>query len=242
MRILRQFLPFYNDRPAKAKIKALVFHCSAYHTQDMIQILSDEKLSAHYIIDTNGLVTQLIKENKRAWHAGVSRWRNMENLNHYSIGIELSSLSMGQEEYPEQQIRSAISLARQIIRHYQIPPYNIVAHSDIAPNRKADPGMAFPWKTFAQKKVGLWYDLRDADKITENDIAVLLQRIGYDTTDLSAAAYAFCRRFVPHIIPKIPDKDILQQQVYPHNFVFPPEFLPILKACAYKYTKVSRHA
>lgn len=234
------FLPFWNERPENSKIKALVLHCSAYHTENMIDVLADLQLSAHYIIDTDGVITQLVVEKQRAWHAGVSRWRNMENLNHWSIGIELTSLTMGQTPYPEKQLKSAVSLCRQIIKHYQIPLCNVVAHSDIAPTRKPDPGKDFPWEYLARKGVGLWYDLSDAAKVRENNVVQLLRLIGYDTDNSVAASYAFCRHFIPEIVQTVENKDALQQQVYPVDFVFPDEYLPVLKACAYKYGNIRK--
>lgn len=233
----KQFLPFYDERAQNTKIKALVLHCSAYHSDDMIKVLEEKQLSAHYIVDVDGSITQLVPERKRAWHAGVSKWRNMENLNHHSIGIELTSLTMGQDCYAKEQINSAIKLCRKIIKHYQIPLYNVVAHSDIAPTRKPDPGIAFPWELFAKKGIGLWYDLADASKVKENDVGALLKLIGYDIDDLSAASYAFCRHFIPEIVQIIADNDLLQEQICPKDFVFPDKYLPILKACANRFKK-----
>lgn len=238
MKIIRHPLPYFDERPDGAKVRALVLHCSAHPAEEMIEVLRERELSSHYIIDENGKVWQLVAEQKRAWHAGQSKWRKMEMLNQYSIGIELSSPSLGQEEYSPRQMKSLIKLSRQIIHHYQIPAVNVVAHSDVAPTRKPDPGKAFPWRQLAQKGVGLWYDPNDADKITENNVSKLLRRIGYDTTDSAAAAYAFCRHFVPHIITADNDINHLLENVYPSDFVLPEPYLPILKACAYKYGKL----
>lgn len=238
MKIIRHPLPYFDERPDGAKVRALVLHCSAHPAEEMIEVLRERELSSHYIIDENGKVWQLVAEQKRAWHAGQSKWRKMEMLNQYSIGIELSSPSLGQEEYSSRQMKSLIKLSRQIIHHYQIPAVNVVAHSDVAPTRKPDPGKAFPWRQLAQKGVGLWYDPNDADKIKENDVSKLLRRIGYDTTDSAAAAYAFCRHFVPHIITADNDINHLLENVYPSDFVLPEPYLLILKACAYKYGKL----
>ena len=235
-KIIQQFLPYFDERPQQPpEIKALVLHCSAYSAPDMIKVLEERELSSHYIIDTEGKIYQLVPEKKRAWHAGQSWWRGMHMLNQYSVGIELSSPDMGQSDYAAKQIRTLLKLSRQIIRHYQIPATNVVAHSDIAPTRKPDPGKSFPWQYLATKGVGLWYDLADAAKIEENDVPMLLQRIGYDTSNLAAASYAFCRHFAPQAVSEIADIKSLEENVFPPDFVLPDEYLPILKACAYRY-------
>lgn len=234
--IIRQFLPYFDERPQQPpEIKALVLHCSAYSAPDMIKVLEERELSSHYIIDTEGKIYQLVPEKKRAWHAGQSWWRGMHMLNQYSVGIELSSPDMGQSDYAAKQIRTLLKLSRQIIRHYQIPATNVVAHSDIAPTRKPDPGKSFPWQYLATKGVGLWYDLSDAAKVEENDVAKLLRCIGYDTNNLAAASYAFCRHFAPQAVSEIADIKSLEENVFPPDFVLPDEYLSILKACAYRY-------
>jgi len=237
-KIIKEFLPIFDERKSK-RIDALVIHCCAYNANDMIEVMKERNVSSHYIIEENGSIFQLVSEKKRAWHAGLSNWRGRDNLNHYSIGIELQSSSMGQESYSKKQLNSLAILAKQIISHYQIPLYNVVAHSDIAPTRKPDPGTAFPWKYMAQKGVGLWYDLADAVKVNENNVENLLRLIGYDTTDLSAASYAFCRHFIPQEIKRLDNIDEVIEKVYPQKFALPEKYLPILKACAYKYGKTN---
>lgn len=238
-KIINTFLPLFDERPTNAKIDTLVIHCSAGNAEDMLKIMQENSVSSHYIIEENGKIYQPVSEKKRAWHAGISFWRKRSNLNHYSIGIELQSSSMGQSAYPQKQINSLVVLARQIIKHYQIPAANVVAHSDIAPSRKPDPGKAFPWKYLAQKKIGLWYDLNDAAKIQETDVEKLLQTIGYDTSDLAAASYAFCRHFIAsEIISNNTIKETVEN-IFPQDYAFPQKYLPILKSCAYKYNKVN---
>lgn len=237
MKIINEFLPYFDERPSGKRIRALVFHCSAHSARDMIEVLCERELSSHYIIDSDGTIVRLVSEKKRAWHAGQSKWRNLEMLNQYSIGIELSSPTLGQSAYNKEQIKSLIKLSRQIIHHYQIPAVNIVGHSDIAPTRKPDPGIAFPWQHLAQYGIGIWYDLADASKEPENDIATLLKTIGYDTNDLAAASYAFCRRFIPQAVTVDKEVNHLVENVYPQDFVMPKQYLPILKSCVYKYKK-----
>lgn len=230
-------LPYWNERPKKTRIKSIVLHCSTHEAVPMIKLLKNLHLSAHFVIGTDGRIFQLVPEEKRAFHAGTSRWRNMENLNHHSIGIELSAPKMGQTMYPEAQIKAAIGLCRDLMRSYDIPAVNVVAHSDVAPTRKPDPGLMFPWKKFADKGVGLWYEIADANKINENDKTVLLQKIGYDTRNLAAASYAFCRHFLPQFVATEDDICKLITHIYPPDFSIPDEGLPVLKACAYAFTK-----
>lgn len=195
-------LPFFNDR--KTGIDVLMFHCSAQHTAEMIEVLRNEKLSCHYIVDTDGKVTQLVSEDKRAWHAGLGSWRDIpQDMNSHSIGIELTSPSFGQEPYPQAQIDSLTELSRSIIKRYNITAQNVIGHSDSAPTRKPDPGKAFPWQQLAERGIGLWYDLQDACKAPTDNIKELLAGIGYNTEDeesFRASQYAFARRFLPELI------------------------------------------
>ncbi|MBQ7633563.1 MAG: N-acetylmuramoyl-L-alanine amidase [Alphaproteobacteria bacterium] len=238
MKVIREFLPYFDERPHGAKVRALVLHCSAHSAADMIEVLRERELSSHYIIDTDGKVLQLVSEKKRAWHAGQSKWRGMKMLNQYSVGIELSSPTLGQQKYADLQIKSLIKLSRQIINHYQIPAVNVVAHSDIAPTRKPDPGLAFPWQYLASKGIGLWYDANDAAKVATNDVEELLRIIGYEVNDLAAASYAFCRHFVPQSVATDNDVNHLIDNVFPPDFVLPKAYLPVLQACAYKYSRL----
>lgn len=228
-------LPYFNERPAK--ISALVLHCSAHDTKDMIAVLEKEELSAHYVVGLNGDVTQLVPEEKRAWHAGISSWREFNNLNHNSIGIEISSMSMGQEPYSERQINSLIELCQGIIARHHIPVRNVVGHSDIAPTRKPDPGAAFPWQKLAENGIGLWYDLNDAEKVKESNPEILLQKIGYNTENPAAAMYAFCRHFIPQEVAINPDIHDLLQHPYSEDFSLPEKYLQILKACCARYNR-----
>lgn len=222
-------IAYFDERPS-GEIKALVFHCSTHPAAEMVEVLQQKCLSSHYIIGDDGGIIQCVAEDKRAWHAGVSRWRDMENLNHYSIGIELSSASMGQESYPDLQIESLIELSQHLIKKYNIPAQNVVAHSDVAPCRKPDPGIMFPWQYLAQHNIGLWYDAAAAKDETETDAAKLLAAIGYDVTDMAAAGYAFCRHFLPQRVAKVDDIQQLIENVFPADFRFSKEDLPILQA------------
>ena len=141
----KELSEYYDERDTQ--IDMLVLHCSAQTGTEMLKVLNELKLSVHYILDENGELIQCVPEEKRAWHAGKGYWRGSEaSLNSRSIGIEISSPSLGQEAYSEAQINKLIPFCKKIIRKYGIPAQNVVGHSDVAPLRKPDPGVGFPWK------------------------------------------------------------------------------------------------
>lgn len=239
--MIKHLLSHYEER--KSNIDMLVFHASAHNGKDMIKCLDNLKLSAHYIIDEKGEIINLVDEKHRAYHAGLSYWRGVEDINSHSIGIEVSSLSLGQRKYKENQIETLISLSQNLINRYKIPAQNVLGHSDIAPLRKPDPGVCFPWAILAQNNIGLWYNLTDSNKLSDLSIRELLNIIGYDTRSpeaLGASAYAFCRRFIPSYVSKIKDINQLVKNFLPDNYEFMQKnkFLKILRAVAYKYQNI----
>lgn len=230
-------LPHFNER--KTPVEMLVLHSTAHQGEDAVHCLDECRLSCHYVVTTDGEILKVVDEDKRAWHAGVSYWRGIDDdLNSRSIGIELCSRSLGQEAFADVQIEALIPLCRSIIERHQISARNVVGHSDIAPLRKPDPGMAFPWQRLSEEGIGLWYD--KVRVLPENDVAFLLQTIGYDTRSdelIKASAYAFCRRFAPQFVQKDMNICHLVENVLPDNFDFINEagFLNILKAVAFAY-------
>lgn len=116
------------------------------------------EVSAHYVVEEDGTVFALVAEDKRAWHAGRSSWRGEEDLNSRSIGIEIvnGGHDHGLPPFPDQQIAAVIELCRAIRNRWDIPQTHIVGHSDIAPDRKDDPGERFPWKRLADAGLGFW--------------------------------------------------------------------------------------
>ena len=107
------------------------------------------KVSCHYLISKNGHIYRLVSEKNVAWHAGKSRWREFENLNICSVGIEIQNKGHGKnyEMYNVKQINAVRDLCKKLRKKYKIPLKNILGHSDIAPLRKKDPGEKFPWKS-----------------------------------------------------------------------------------------------
>lgn len=156
------------------------------------------QVSAHYLIDEDGTTWRMVEEADRAWHAGVGAWRGWHDINSRSIGIELSNPGhdYGYRPFPEAQIAALIDLAQGILDRHPIPARNVVAHSDIAPARKIDPGELFPWAAIAAEGIGFWTDAI-ADPVSERDTAAHLQAIGYDMTknDPAIVLSAFQRRF-----------------------------------------------
>ena len=187
-------------------VRHIVVHSFALPVPEMVRRLNDLKVSTHYLIDTAGNVTNLVSEDKVAWHAGQSFWRGQTGLNATAIGIELQNPTLGQTPFPPEQMAAFQVLAKDIIYRYHIDPKNIVAHSDIAPARKVDVGHAFPWQDMARVGIGLWPKTDKVPTSNSKDVKSLLEQIGYDTTDLDKALLAFERRFMPDLIPE--DKDI----------------------------------
>ena len=206
---------FFNDR--KSKLDMVVIHCSALSKNDLIDTLNNLELSCHYIIDEKGDVVHFVDDDKRAWHAGVSFWRDHESdLNSSSIGIELCNLSLGQEDYTVPQINALKVLLKDIVKKHNIPAVNIVAHSDIAPFRKSDPGAAFPWKELADDGIGLWFDDMVAKDLENSSMKELLSVIGYDVRSdevVVASSYAFCRRYLTKFVAKVDDVMKLCEEV-----------------------------
>lgn len=146
-----------------SRIKVIVLHYTVSNTAHALKTLSTKNVSSHYVVSDSSppVIYQLVDENRRAWHAGISHWFDNPDINNISIGIEIVNAgphSGGWASYPEEQINSVIELVRDIAKRHQIEPRNIVGHSDIAPQRKQDPGPLFPWKRLAQEGLGLWYN------------------------------------------------------------------------------------
>ncbi len=115
-------------------------------------------VSCHYVVDEAGTITQMVPECLRAWHAGASHWRGVDDVNSCSIGIEVQNVGhdAGYPDFPEAQIEAVQSLALDIIRRHGIKPHRVLAHSDVAPRRKIDPGEKFPWQRLASAGIGHW--------------------------------------------------------------------------------------
>lgn len=146
------------------------------------------EVSAHYLVWEDGAIDQLVPEAARAWHAGRASWRGCTDLNSASIGIEIVNAGHdgGCPPYPDAQIAAVIALCRDVCVRHPVPPSRVLAHSDVAPARKQDPGELFPWATLAAAGVGIWPPLPDdlqAMRVDVEDIRAALTAIGYDVRE-----------------------------------------------------------
>jgi N-acetylmuramoyl-L-alanine amidase len=164
----------------------------------------EAKVSAHYFVDEDGSVRQLVPEDKRAWHAGRSHWRGITDVNSASIGIEIVNPGhdWGYRPFPPAQVEAVIRLVADIKERHGITRGNVVAHSDIAPTRKRDPGELFPWAQLARLRLALPRPTKNLldPGWTQAGFLLALERFGYDVTDPMAAIMAFQRRFRPELI------------------------------------------
>lgn len=137
--------------------------CAAPGPEALAWLCAPEaEVSCHYLVDFDGKIVQLVAEAERAWHAGVSSWRGETDINSASIGIEIVNLGhdAGLPPYPPEQIAAVIALCKDIAARWAIRPERILAHSDIAPGRKADPGEHFPWNQLFKEGLGHWVEPR----------------------------------------------------------------------------------
>ncbi len=204
--------PNCEPRPTGVTIDTLVLHYTGMETADAARArLLDPaaKVSAHYLIDEDGTVELLVPEEMRAWHAGVSSWRGETNLNDRAIGIELVNPGheFGYRDFPAKQIAALEDLARGILARHPIPPRNVLAHSDVAPTRKQDPGERFPWDKLAKRGIGLAAAPRPVPHWGMAWTTEALARYGYDTTNVHAALEAFQRHFRQKRVDGLPDKE-----------------------------------
>jgi N-acetylmuramoyl-L-alanine amidase len=151
----------FNDRPSGAAIDTLVLHYTGMRSgAEAIARLCDPeaRVSAHYVVEEDGRVFALVPEEMRAWHAGISHWRGRDGLNDTSIGIEIVNPGheFGYRPFPAAQMDAVAGLCREILARHPIPARNVIGHSDIAPDRKEDPGELFDWAWLAAQGIGLW--------------------------------------------------------------------------------------
>jgi len=213
--------PNHDARPAA--VDMLVLHYTGMKTaEEALARLCDPsaKVSAHYTIDTKGCVYRHVPEERRAWHAGASFWAGEANVNGRSIGIELVNPGheFGYVPFTEDQIASLIDLAQGIVARHAIAPARVLAHSDVAPARKTDPGELFPWRRLAKSGIGLWPSplplggaLSSGEaRQGEGAFAAALARFGYGVppevdVPLEAVVTAFQRHFRPSCIDGVAD-------------------------------------
>lgn len=150
------------------------------------------EVSAHWLISETGTVEALVPENMRAWHAGAGEWTGLSDINSHSIGIELANT--GFQPFPAPQMRALEGVLAGIFQRWQIGPVGVIAHSDMAPTRKIDPGPRFDWHGLARAGFGLW---PEAMGDSARPLAESLDAIGYPKAPDNARLAAFRLRFAP---------------------------------------------
>ena len=210
----------------KKSIKFLIIHYTGMKIQKeainrLTQIQS--QVSTHYFIKNDGKIVLMVPEKFTAWHAGVSKWKNFNLLNKYSIGIEINNPGhqFGYKNFKKKQLVSIIKLAKYLVKKYNIKPSHILGHSDIAPFRKKDPGEKFPWKYLSKFGIGDWHSLSQniikkhrmikINSSEEKNFYKLLNKIGYTKKILDKKIFvsAFQRKYRQDLINGKIDKECL---------------------------------
>ena len=236
LKTILNYSPNFNEKKRDSKkIKFLIFHYTGMKKEsESIKRLTSikSKVSAHYLIKNNGEIITLVPELYIAWHAGVSFWKNYKFLNEYSIGIEITNPGHNFEykKFSKKQIKSVLILSKFLVNKYKILSRNILGNSDIATNRKKDPGEKFPWKYLYMNKIGFWYDL-DKKKLINFRTLIInnlekesflknIIKIGYSeknfknsnikkTMRMKILTKAFQRRFRQDLVNGVVDKECL---------------------------------
>ncbi len=210
--------PNHDARPEGRGVDMIVLHYTGMRTAaEAVDRLRDPaaKVSAHYMVDEDGSVLRLVPEDRRAWHAGVAFWRGATDINARSVGIEIVNPGheYGYRDFTALQTAAACDLCLEILSRHAIPARNVLAHSDVAPERKDDPGERFDWRGLAENGVGLWpFDtpgdditgaVRDAEAL--GPVRAMLAAVGYRVAAegaLDAALSTVLRAFQRHWRPE----------------------------------------
>ena len=232
MNTTKNYSPNFDiEKRKKNEIRFIVFHYTGMKKEtDAIKKLTSQgtKVSSHYLIKKNGEILTLVPDLYISWHAGVSFWKNFKSLNKHSLGIEISN--PGHEfkynNFTQKQINSILKLSKFLIKKYKIKSKCILGHSDIAPDKKKDPGEKFPWYYLSKKKIGIWHSLNSKrliktrnQRITEiqkNHFITNLYKLGYaknlnkkNIKYSNLLTFAFQRRFRQELINGIIDEECL---------------------------------
>ncbi len=202
MRLIETPSPNHGPRVGDRPLDILVLHYTGMRTAaEAISRLCDPEagVSAHYTVAEDGTIHAHVPEHRRAWHAGAGEWCGGGDINSRSIGIEIVNPGhdWGLAPFPEAQIAAVIGLGRGIVARHLIPPGNVVGHSDIAPNRKADPGELFPWAQLARAGLGVWPGVSHGRTTDDPSRALAALGYGVDSYGVRSCLRAFQRRFRP---------------------------------------------
>ncbi len=228
------YSPNFNTRKRNIKqIKFIIFHYTGMKKEsDAISRLIDtqSEVSCHYLIKINGEIIRMVPESYIAWHVGKSSWGNYKSLNKDSIGIEITNPGheFNYKKFSKKQVFSILKLSKFLIKKYKINIKNILGHSDVAPERKKDPGEKFPWKYLSQNRVGLWHSEKKQDLLKNRKVRTTmidkeiffnnLFKIGYSKKNpkniskgihLNYLIKAFQRRFRQNLIDGRIDQECL---------------------------------
>jgi N-acetylmuramoyl-L-alanine amidase len=226
------YSPNFDVKKRKVKeLKFIIFHYTGMKKENQaITRLTNtkSKVSSHYLIKNNGEILTLVPDLYIAWHAGVSSWKNYKSINKYSIGIEISNPGheYSYKKFSKKQIKSILILSNYLRKKYKIKSNFILGHSDIAPDRKKDPGEKFPWKYLSKNKIGHWHNLNEkklfkkrnqiVDKLEKNKFIKNLYKLGYPKNILfnkykysKLLITAFQRRFRQELVNGIIDQECL---------------------------------
>ncbi len=222
----------FDIKKRKSKeIKFIIFHYTGMQKEiEAIKKLTQfkSKVSCHYFVKKNGEILTMVPDLYTAWHAGVSKWKNIKSINKNSIGIEISNSGHNYKytNFTKKQIKSVLKLSRYLIDKYKINSKFILGHSDIAPDRKIDPGEKFPWEYLSKRKIGHWHNLNQkillqnrnqkVSKVNRKIFFKNLKKIGYsqnfikrNTKFSKIITSAYQRRFRQDLINGIIDKECL---------------------------------
>jgi N-acetylmuramoyl-L-alanine amidase len=212
--------PNADERPGGCAVDCLILHYTGMKTgSDALERLCDPeaKVSAHYLLHEDGRIVRLVDEGKRAWHAGVSHWQGRERLNDCSIGIEIVNPGheWGYRPFTEAQYQTLERLCPEIMTRWSIPSARVLAHSDIAPDRKEDPGELFNWRRLAKSGIGIWPEDGEGAPRSMDETIRQLHEIGYglpepgDDRSTICRLAAFQRRFRPERVDGEMDRQTL---------------------------------
>jgi N-acetylmuramoyl-L-alanine amidase len=224
--------PNFGPRRDGKRADAIILHYTGMETGEAAEAWlcnPESEVSSHYLVHEDGLIVQMVREADRAWHAGASSWHGETDMNSRSVGIEIVNPGhiLGYEDFGTRQIEAVIGLCRGISLRHAVPPERVLAHSDIAPARKADPGEKFPWGRLAASGVGRFVEpapVREGRVLMQGSVGDAVERLqsmlalyGYgveisgvfdDMTRL--AVTAFQRHFRPELVDGIADESTIE--------------------------------
>jgi len=234
LKTILNYSPNFNPKKRSSKqIKFIIFHYTGMKSESAaLNRLTDiqSEVSCHYLIKNNGEIINMVPDLYIAWHAGKSSWKNYKSLNQNSIGIEITNPGheYGYKNFTKKQITALLKLSKFLIKKYKINPKNILGHSDIAVQRKKDPGEKFPWEYLSKNEIGIWHTLNkqelkknrklETSREEENFFFNNLFKIGYSKktlADMNKAKYlrelakTFQRRFRQELVDGKIDQECL---------------------------------